>query len=321
LFSGKDNISASFSGRLLDGFQAELVNSDTGRKTRVDITDSKSRYIENGVYSTEGKLLKSITPKALPNSSIEPIDLNHDGTYELKGVQKIVGTSSADVVAQVYSYWQYASSQRWTLQQLEVASLLLGLSQEALPNSVPPDQAVSKQMKSEYADVSYPQFTEMSSLLTRDYVNQALETAARELVNHATSDSHVIAEYEVTRSDGKMLSVIFKNSQKQEKGESPILQSINIDLKNRAIVSAVDLFRSDRQSRRSIDSLIADAAKQANMPDAPTLSDSMGVYITNQEIVLYAQLSDDKSETARLYLPLEKAKPYLKEPFAPSKSS
>jgi hypothetical protein len=318
LFSNKDNTGVTFSGRFLDNFQVELINDDTGRKTRVDTVEAKSRYIENGVYRADGKLLKSVTPYAYPYASLEPVDLDHDGTYELKGVQKVVGADNADVVAHVYSYWQYSKSQGWTLQQLEVASLLLGLSQEKPPADVLAYRTVSKQMKSQYASVSYPQFEDMTDPLTRDYVNQALETTARELVNQGTSNKPVAVEYKIMRSDTELLSVIFNDSQNQENNPSPIIQSINIDLKNRAIISAAGLFHSDRQSRQAISSLIAAAAEQSGITDTPILSDSIGLYITNQDIVLYNQPEGEQLESARLYLPLEKVKPYLNEPLAPT---
>jgi hypothetical protein len=120
------------------------------------------------------------------------------------------------------------------------------------------------------------------------------------------------------RSDTELLSVIFNDSQNQENNPSPIIQSINIDLKNRAIISAAGLFHSDRQSRQAISSLIAAAAEQSGITDTPILSDSIGLYITNQDIVLYNQPEGEQLESARLYLPLEKVKPYLNEPLAPT---
>lgn len=317
LFSNKDNTGTTFSGHFLDNFQMELVNDATGRKTRVDIAGAKSRYIESGVYSANGKLLKSITPYAYPYGSLKPVDLNQDGTYELKGVQKVVGTNNADAVAHVYSYWQYNSSQGWILQQLEVASLLLGLSQENPPaSSLLAHREVSKQMKSQYASVSYPQFEDMPDPITSDYVNQVLETAARELVNQGTSDSPVVVEYEVTRNDMEILSVIFKGSQNQENNPSPVLQAINIDLKSRAILSVDNLFRSDRHSHQKINSLIAAASEQSGITGAPAIGDWTGMYITNQDIVLYDQESSQNREYRQLSLPLEKTQTYFNEPYA-----
>ncbi|MDF2501286.1 MAG: hypothetical protein K0Q77_2000 [Anaerosporomusa subterranea] len=318
LFSSKENTGTAFSGRFLDGFQVELVNDDTGRKTRVDITEAKSRYIENGVYREDGKLLKSITPHAYPYSSLEAVDLNRDGVYELKGIQRIIGIDNTDVVAHIYSYWQYSSNQDWTLQQLEVASILFELSQENPPASVLASQSsVSKQMKSQYASVSYPQFEDISDLSTRHYVNQALETAARKLVNQGTGDNPIVVEYEVMRNDTEILSVIFKDSsQNQANNPSPVLEAVNIDLKSRDMLSVDKLFRSDRQSHRAINSLIAAAAKQAGIVDSPVLGDWIGMYITNEDIVLYDQESGQDPEYRYLSLPLEKTQAYLNEPYA-----
>lgn len=319
LFGESDNVGAKFSGQFLDNFRAELTLENTGRKTIVDMSDAKTRYIETGIYNEKGTLLKPVSPYSYPFGILEPIDPDGDGTYTLKGIQKVVGAYNADVVTHVYSYWEYGSNKRWTPYQFEIDSLTPDLS---VGTQIQPDmeyQAESKQMRSQYADVSYPQFADISNLSTREYVNQKLESAARELVGRATADSPVAVEYEVTRSDNSMLSVIFKGTQKWESGSYPILTAVNIELQTRNPVMVENLFRSDRESQQGINTLLAEAAKKAGIANSPSLGTWMGMYMTNQDVVIFYQENDHTQENMRLYLPLEKVKRYLNDPIKPLK--
>ncbi len=129
IFAEKNNGGAKFTGRFVDGFKAELVNENTGRSTIVDLSANKDRYLGSNVYSPEGKLLKEVKPYSYPFSVIEPIDFSRNGTYELRGHQRVVGAYNADLVANVTSIWKYEDNE-WRIKQIEVATVLLSMNEQ-----------------------------------------------------------------------------------------------------------------------------------------------------------------------------------------------
>ena len=90
-----------------------------------------------------------------------------------------------------------------------IASFLNGKAVVLFNGSDNSHRFVSKQMKSQYADVSYPQMEDVSDSATREYVNQTLETTASELVSRGTADGAITIEYDIVHSDSTLISVVF----------------------------------------------------------------------------------------------------------------
>lgn len=169
-------------------------------------------------------------------------------------------------------------------------------------------QFLPKQMKSQYADVAYPQVDGLTDQTARDFVNKTLEAAASELLNRATQEHPMTIEYSVARSDAALLSVIFTDG--RQNAASKIIHSVTINMKTRKVLTAESLAPSNRQSRQGINSLIQSAAKAAGMESVPELSELTGIFLTDQEVVLYQQPSESSAQK-QISLPFDKARPFL----------
>ncbi|MPL63557.1 hypothetical protein SDC9_09197 [bioreactor metagenome] len=124
LFNDKtENNGVKFTGQFTDGFKAVLRNANTGQETSIDLGAKKDIYVDYQIYTADGRLLKQIKPYSYPFTVLEPVDYNCDGTYELQGVQRIVGAYGADGIANVTSLWQYQVD-KWVVKKIELTTLL-----------------------------------------------------------------------------------------------------------------------------------------------------------------------------------------------------
>ena len=89
-------------GKFLDKYRAEIFipESDTG--TLIDLSPRKERYDKNYVYNANSGVLRSpIKVWASGQSTLQPVDVDSDGVYELKGVVELNGVGRADRIAYV----------------------------------------------------------------------------------------------------------------------------------------------------------------------------------------------------------------------------
>lgn len=129
IFGAEENKGIAATGRFIDGFRFELTEETTKRKAIVDLTNKKDTYIKATLYDVSGKLLRQQSGWVNPLGALYPIDIDHDGVFELRGQQRAAGLYNADTVAYVYSIWKY-SNQKWTAKQIEVATMLLGYGEK-----------------------------------------------------------------------------------------------------------------------------------------------------------------------------------------------
>lgn len=124
IFSEKDNNGVKFTGKYLEDFKAEIIAEDLNKTIIMDLSAHKDNYIEMGIYNDEGKLLTEVEPWSNPFSKLEAVDFNLDGTFELSGVQRIVGTCNADPISFVDSIWSFDNS-KWNIKELKYTTYLV----------------------------------------------------------------------------------------------------------------------------------------------------------------------------------------------------
>ncbi len=124
IFKKEDNKGVSFSGQFLEGWKTEITNTETGKSIIIETGKNRADYIRLGIYNEAGHVLKETKPWNNHFSLLEPIDPDNDGTYELKGYQRIVGAYNADPLAVVETQWKYENNS-WAVRQIKVAIDLL----------------------------------------------------------------------------------------------------------------------------------------------------------------------------------------------------
>jgi hypothetical protein len=129
IFGAEENKGIAITGRFIDGFKFELTEETTKRKAIVDLAYKKDIYIKANLYDAGGTLLRQQSGWVNPFGELNPVDIDRDGTYELRGQQRVAGLYNADTVASIFSIWKY-ENQKWTAKQIEVSSLLLGYGEK-----------------------------------------------------------------------------------------------------------------------------------------------------------------------------------------------
>lgn len=124
IFGEKENDGIVATGHFIDGFKVELTEESTKRTAIIDQSAKKDIYIQAGLYDEHGKLLRQQSVSVSPLGGLDPIDVEPDGTYELRGVQRVIGIYNADTVGYLYSIWKY-ENQKWVAKQIEVSSVIL----------------------------------------------------------------------------------------------------------------------------------------------------------------------------------------------------
>lgn len=310
IFTSENNSGADFTGKFLDGFKTEITNTDTGKSITIDNGRNRADYVRLGIYDEAGNVLKDQRPWHYPFSLLEPTDSDRDGVYELKGYQRIVGAYNADPIAEVETLWKYQDF-TWQVRKIKIATNLLN---NPLPPAAAPAYTIKRQyIHTESADIYYPQFDQMESMLAQGVLNSQLEEAALKYSSQAEAASRIAVDYEITRHSKALVSVIFKGRQ-QGDGQQELLSSVNLDLKSRQPIVAKNLVKNDDTAHQALTTLLQQAAvNNPAVTKLPVFDEWMGFYFTQSDIVFYYLENDHATSYVKIAVPLEKAAPYLNE--------
>lgn len=99
----------------LDQFKVMVNSPATGKTFVIDISDRGSEYLSQ-IYRENGKLKKPVQGMADGVSGFYPVDMDHDGVFEIQSYQRISGLYHADGLGyiinslkwdgQKFSIWQ-----------------------------------------------------------------------------------------------------------------------------------------------------------------------------------------------------------------------
>ncbi|MBN1459353.1 MAG: hypothetical protein JXA57_07440, partial [Armatimonadetes bacterium] len=110
-----------FSVNFQDDFAVSVFNAELLTTTRLSVRPSAEEYLEAGVYSEEGKLLRKTTGMVDSYSLLHARDLDGDECLELIGFQRIWGLYHADTLGYARSVWDWSEG-GWKLAETYVAA-------------------------------------------------------------------------------------------------------------------------------------------------------------------------------------------------------
>jgi len=306
LFDDSHNRGALLAGQFVDGYKVEL---DINRKTiTLDVSDRQADYLRLGLYDESGLLKKKAATLVTPYGKLVPVDFARDGYYALQGWQRVSGAYNADGLADVESVIKYADG-GWQVIGMKVTINVNGTMPMVRKNHPIPGVAVVQQtMRMANARVSYPQFANMDNYMAMLFINGELEKTAEAFARQGNLDAKISVDYQITRQDGEMISVIFTGQQDWEGGHYEILKAVNVDVKNCKLITAKN-FKQDGDSREALTDLLRKAVKIGSKP--PVFGDWMGVYFTSDEAVFYYVENDFTTKYTKLMVPWTAVKSYL----------
>jgi hypothetical protein len=108
IFDSRTTKIPTIKGKFFDKYRAEVFVQETGARALIDLSSRKANYNRRRVYhESTGTLRTPITVWEDRHSSLEPVDVDGDGLYELKGVVDLVGVTRTDRIAYVEFTLQY----------------------------------------------------------------------------------------------------------------------------------------------------------------------------------------------------------------------
>lgn len=125
IFDNKDNKGIKVTGQFVPDFKAKLKFKRLDKQVTLDLSFNREKYIKDRIYNQQGMMIKRklVRPYSYPYGKLEVVDYNHDGTYELKGYQKVVGVYGADVISELESICSY-EEENWELKELQYSNYL-----------------------------------------------------------------------------------------------------------------------------------------------------------------------------------------------------
>jgi hypothetical protein len=109
----------NFDIAFVDEFKISVFNKELSKFYTLDAKKKKYSYVECGIYNEKGETKQSAKGKCSSFEELTPIDIDNDGVYELKGIQRITGLSDTDTLGFAKSIWKF-SDDEVKLKSLEV---------------------------------------------------------------------------------------------------------------------------------------------------------------------------------------------------------
>lgn len=94
-------------GKFLDNFFAEIQFSPEDETKTVNLQGRASQYIDEGLYSKSGQLLKNKMPTFNPISFIEPVIIHETNRHGLKSLQYVTDSVTSNPIGSIETVWVF----------------------------------------------------------------------------------------------------------------------------------------------------------------------------------------------------------------------
>lgn len=120
LFNQKSfSMGLNFDITFVDKFRVSIFNKELSKFFTLDVRNKRYSYVECDIYDKSGEVKRIVKGQCSGYEELTPIDIDKDGVYELKGIQRIVGFSNNDTIGYIKSIWKFKGKEM-KLQLLEV---------------------------------------------------------------------------------------------------------------------------------------------------------------------------------------------------------
>lgn len=97
----------NFDVTFVDEFKVSIFSKELSKFFMLDVKKKKYSYVDCGIYHENGDLKESTKGQCSSFEELTPVDIDKDGIYELKGMQRISGFSKNDTLGFVKSVWKF----------------------------------------------------------------------------------------------------------------------------------------------------------------------------------------------------------------------
>lgn len=170
-------------------------------------------------------------------------------------------------------------------------------------------------IRSEKAEVRYPIIEGLQDLEMQSEINEAIFSAVNGYVVSANDDGdQVTLDYEITRMDDEILSVVVRGLQPHEKSTYDVMFSVNLVAGTSREINASTLFLNDEASKKALTTLLQSADTSFTSEFGPWL----GIYFEAENLNFFYLENDKAAVYNVISVPLAELMPYFKEvPWKP----
>lgn len=93
-----------------------LIKSDKLNQSYILDVSNRKEFYEGKVYDQNGKLIKPLKGFVIDQPHLYPIRIDGSVPYKLLAHQDIAGTSHADGLGYIITYWKYEGDKKWALE-------------------------------------------------------------------------------------------------------------------------------------------------------------------------------------------------------------
>lgn len=165
-------------------------------------------------------------------------------------------------------------------------------------------------IRSEKAEVRYPIIEGLRDIELQNEINDAIFSAVNGYVVSANDDGdQVTLDYEITRMDDKILSVVVRGLQPHEKSTYDVMFAVNLIAGTSRDINASTLFLNDAASRQALTELIKNADESFTSEFGPWL----GIYFEAENLNFFYLENDKAAVYNVISVPIDDLMPYFKE--------
>lgn len=307
IFDNYDNKGLDVSGRYIDGFKAELFIEEVNREITLDLSFNRNKYLDEKIYDNNGKLLREVNPNVYPYSNLSPIDYDLDGSFELRGTQRLVGAYGADSIGKFHTILKY--DRGWDVKEVEISTYLKKYNPSISQNGNISYEIQRNAVTSGNQRIYYPEIKNLSQDVNSIYINNQLEKIVKPFFN---KEEELEIDFKATKQTEKVLSIVYQGYQKYENGEYELLYSFNYDLENNRRLTTENILKDGDQIKEKVNEIIKQNIEGKTLREKfPGIAEWMGMYITDKNIVLYYLKNDLEVKHTKVYIPLKDIAQYL----------
>lgn len=126
----------SYNVNYINDFKVRITNKTLSNLYILDVSNKKYTYINLGIYTNNGEVLKENKGSYDSISSLEPVDIDKNGIFQLKSIQTIWGITNVDTLGFGKVVWKY-NGKKMTPQSFEFLEFASPGSREKFQRVIP----------------------------------------------------------------------------------------------------------------------------------------------------------------------------------------
>ncbi len=169
--------------------------------------------------------------------------------------------------------------------------------------------------------IFYPQIKGYPGELLMDYMNQSLKKIT-DIYIDKEQYKDVQINYEITKMDEKILSVVFKGTgQLIGYGAIKIQHSMNLDMTTANEIDYGKFVKSDEKSSTAVMKILDEKAKEIGIQGGLE-AEGIRIYFKGEDVIFYYMpLDDSAKEFIELSIPIKDLEGYVNTEFGPKPAS